>query len=103
MWNKLLFRSYFLAGHILFVIIIITIALPLYNIALNDEYFILYFTLICIAFFPVLDYCYSFVERLIYDQTEKIISPEKIDSVLQAQNPGDMINAGFVQILNTFS
>jgi len=103
MWNKLVVNGYYIAGHILLVMFLLAVAMPLYFVGLNDEYFILYFTVICAVVFPVLDYYYSFVERFVFDQAENVISPEKIDFVLEAQTPGDIINNGFEQILNTFS
>ena len=86
------------SSHFLFF----SVAIPLFFIGFNNEYFILYLTLVCIVMLPVLDYYYSFIRRIGNIQSDKIMSLEKIDLVLAAQTTSQLVNAGIEQILSAF-
>jgi len=103
MFNKVTAGIYAALGHLFFALIILSMAMPLFFVGLNDEYFVLYLSLIIVITFPVLDYFYVFLERVVLIQPDKIISPEKIDLVLESQTPSRLVNDGFEQILSAFS
>lgn len=103
MQSKLLIRMYYLSGHLLFALLIGAICIPLYYTGLDGGYFIMYMTFVCLASFPLLNYYYSFIDRRSRVHADKIISPERIKLVLEAETTSRLLDAGFDQILAAFS
>jgi hypothetical protein len=94
---------YTIAGHAGFILIIVSIIVPLYVKGVNLAYLFLIGVVSVAVLMPALNYFYNLMARYSFNEAKTFVSPEKLDVIFQAQTVDDLINSSFERMLSLLS